>query len=123
MIIRAGYGVGDVDLQFRKRAQKCCDRGDLLQIYWLSYAYTTEMAEEEARACVETIEEFPVEFPIYFLFTYDSRRYAESKGVIVTKELILDMANAFCRKAMEMGYEAASLIHVDKYEKDIFKES
>ena len=44
----AGYGSGSIDLQFRKNAESCTKLGIPFGVYWLSYAYTVEKAEQEA---------------------------------------------------------------------------
>ena len=43
-------------------------------------------------------------YPIAFDFEYDSVRYAERKGIRVTKQLIMEMTVAFCREVKEAGY-------------------
>ncbi len=100
----AGYGSGSIDLQFRKNAELC----NMLDIpcgaYWMSYAYTTEMARKEAEFCIETIEEFELAFPLCVKYSGSSVRYAESKGVNVTEELMQELAKAFCRQAKTAGY-------------------
>lgn len=110
----AGYGSGSIDLQFRKNAEFC----NMLDIpcgaYWISYAYTTEMAKKEAEFCIETIEEFDFAFPLCFKYSDSSVRYAESKGVKVTEELIQELAKAFCRRAKEAGYISICCIELNK---------
>ena len=45
VMLRAGYGGGVIDVQFRKNAQSCNDMGIPFGVYWLSYALTPKMAE------------------------------------------------------------------------------
>lgn len=102
----AGYGSGSIDLQFRKNAEMCNKLGIPCGAYWISYAYTAEMARREAEFCIETIEEFEFTLPLCVKYDYGSVRYAESKGVRVTEELIKELTKAFCRRAEKAGYTA-----------------
>lgn len=42
-MIRAGYGEGTVDQEFRRNASQCNQVGLPFGVYWFSYAYTPEM--------------------------------------------------------------------------------
>ncbi len=106
VMIRSGYGAGEIDQQFRKSAMRYNDTGIPYGVYWHSYAYTPDMAEKEAIYCLETIEEFEITYPVCYLLEEDSIRYAKSKGVAVTSELALKMAEVFCRKIAGAGYFA-----------------
>lgn len=103
----AGYGSGSIDLQFRKNAEICSRLGIPYGAYWLSYAYTLEMAKQEADFCIETIEEFNLSLPLYVKYDDSSIRYAESKNVRVTKEFAKNLGRVFCRRAEEAGYISA----------------
>lgn len=103
VMLRAGYGGGVIDVQFRKNAQSCNDMGIPFGVYWLSYALTPEMAEEEARHCMETVEEYEVSGPVELEFDATSVRYAQSKGVVVTSEFVELIKKLFQRKIKEMG--------------------
>lgn len=108
----AGYGSGSVDLQFRKNAENCGRLGIPFGAYWHSYAYTLELAEREAVFCMETIEEFELSFPLCVKYNYGSSRYAKSKGVEITEELVEEMAKAFCKKIEEAGYVSAYYVEL-----------
>lgn len=105
-MLRAGYGSGTIDLQFRRNAEGCNDVGIPCGVYWFSYAYTPEMARQEAEYCIETIEEFEISYPVCIDFEYASVRYAESVGVTVTRELATEIIEAFCSRVEELGYFA-----------------
>ena len=60
----AGYGAGEIDVQFRKKAEECTRRGEPFGVYWHSYACTPDMAKKEAQYCAETIEEYKIFGPI-----------------------------------------------------------
>ncbi|MDY5987940.1 MAG: GH25 family lysozyme [Lachnoclostridium sp.] len=103
VMLRAGYGGGVIDVQFRKNAQSCNDMGIPFGVYWLSYALTPKMAEEEARHCMETIEEYRVCGPVQMEFDESSARYVRSKGGVVTPEFVVSLKKSFQRKVQETG--------------------
>lgn len=112
-MLRAGYGTATIDQQFRKNAQGCNDTGIPCGVYWFSYAYTPEMARREARQCIETIEEYRIEYPVCIDFEADSVRYAGTKGVTVTRELATEIVDAFCKQTEELGYFAMYYSNLD----------
>lgn len=105
-MVRAGYGASNIDQQFRKNANECNRVGIPLGIYWFSYAYTALMAEQEAESCLETIEDFNVSYPVCFNFEYDSIRYANQRGISMSKRLASELATAFCSRVEKSGYFA-----------------
>ena len=48
-MIRAGFGSGSIDDQFRRNAEGCTRQSIPFGVYWLSYAWSPGMAREEAR--------------------------------------------------------------------------
>lgn len=112
-MIRAGYGSGTIDPQFRNNAQGAGSVGIPFGVYWFSYAYTPEMARREAEQCIETIEEYEVSYPVAFDFEYDSVRYAQTQGVTVTQELATSLVEAFCSRVEELGYFAMYYSNLD----------
>lgn len=113
VMLCAGYGSGSVDLQFRKNAEACNRLGISCGAYWISYAYTVEMAEQEAECCIETVEEFELAYPLCVKYDFSSIRYAKSKGIKVTKEFAWEMTRAFGRRAERKGYAAMSFVEPD----------
>lgn len=105
-MIRAGFGSGSIDVQFRRNAEGCTRQGIPFGVYWLSYAWSPGMAREEARQCLETIEDYKVDYPVCIYFGRDTVRYAASRGVAVTKELAARIVEAFCESVEERGYAA-----------------
>lgn len=112
-MLRAGYGAGEIDPQFRKNAQGCNDVGIPCGVYWFSYAYTPEMARKEAEQCIEAIEEYRIGYPVCIDFEEGSVRYAASKGVTVTKDLATKIVEAFCSRVEELGYFAMYYSNLD----------
>lgn len=105
-MLRAGFGAGEIDAQFRNNAEGCARESIPFGVYWFSYACTPRMARREARLCLETIEDFKVEYPVCIAFGEESVQYAAAKGITVTEELAAAIVKAFCDKAREMGYTA-----------------
>lgn len=105
-IIRAGYGKTKIDKQFKKNITEALKAGIKVGVYWFSYAYTEEMAKQEAKSCLAAIESYKIEYPVAFDFEYDSVRYAKTKGVTITKELASKLVDAFCSEVQKAGYYA-----------------
>jgi len=110
ILIRAGYGKGEIDQQFRKYAQWCDNNNISFGVYWESYAYNLQLAKEEAIACAETIEEFLKCRCVYWGYGQDAIRYAKSLGIIVTDRMIQEMAEAFCGYINARGYDSGIFI-------------
>lgn len=124
-MLRAGFGRGNIDVQFRKNAEGCTKQNIPFGVYWFSYALTPEMAREEARLCLETVEDFQVEYPVCIDFEQDSVRYAASQGVNVTKKLATEIVDAFCRETEKKGYFAmyySNLDFLERYFDDSLRE-
>lgn len=112
-MLRAGYGSGTIDLQFRKNAEGCNREGIPCGVYWFSYACTPKMARQEAEYCIETIEEYEISYPVCIDFEYASARYAESIGVTITRALATEIIEAFCNRIEELGYFAMYYSNLD----------
>lgn len=106
VILRAGYGRGNVDTCFKKNIENAIKNGMNIGIYWFSYAYTVDMATNEATYCYNTINKYKehINLPVYFDWEYDSMNFAQKKGVKPGKGLIINMHKAFCEKIKSYGY-------------------
>lgn len=115
VIIRAGYGQGNVDKRFTEYIKGAISAGIPVGIYWFSYAYTVDMAKKEAAYCKEIIDKYKdsIFLPVFFDWEYDSMNYAKKRGVNPSKSLITDMNIAFCRKMDDYGYKAGYYGSVD----------
>lgn len=124
-IIRAGYGNNNIDERAAKNIAGCEVNGIPYGLYWFSYAYTVDMARNEARHLLKFIKGHTPLLPLYFDFEYDSVKYAKSNGVTITKKLLCDMATAFCEELESSGYYAGIYANNDyvknMYGEDIFK--
>lgn len=108
VIIRAGYGQTSVDKQFRNNALMCNTLGIPIGIYWFSYAKTVQDAEREARACLETIRDYKITYPVAFDFEDDSIRVAKNAGVYTSQSLVTSIAKTFLSIIQDAGYIAVN---------------
>ena len=115
VIIRAGYGKGNIDEKWYKNIKGVIDNGfPYVGIYWFSYAYTVSMAVNEALECMKLISPFKdkINLGVYFDWEYDSMRVVK-KHVTPTKELITNMNIAFCTTLQSQGYKAGYYLNED----------
>lgn len=104
VIIRAGYGAGNIDAQFRRNAGECNRLGIPCGAYWFSYALNPTMAKLEAQKFLAAVEPYRMELPLAFDFEYDSINYMRKNGVTPTKALCTAIAHAFCENVEAAGY-------------------
>ena len=125
VIIRAGYGQTHVDDYFYEHIQGAIEAGLPVGIYWFSYAYTVDMAKEEARKCISLIKPYTISLPVYFDFEGDSMRYAKAQGHPVSNLLLNQMAVAFCSAVRKAGYTPGIYFNKDyrdnKYAKEVLE--
>ena len=112
-MIRAGYGRGNIDKQFVRTISECNRLGIPCGVYWFSYAYTVEMARNEAKFCLGAVKPYKLDYPIAFDFEYDSANFAKKKGVVVTEKLVSDMTRAFCGAVEQAGFYALNYSNGD----------
>ncbi len=105
-MLRAGYGAGNPDPQFRRNARECSRLEIPFGVYWFSYAYTARMASQEADYCIDALREYKVQYPVAFDFEQASITYARRKGVRVGRSLATQLVEAFCGRVEELGYYA-----------------
>ena len=72
-MIRAGYGnsVRQIDPQFKRNAAQCIALGIDWGVYWYSYATSPEMARQEARCCLHTIQGLKPTMPVAYDIEYE----------------------------------------------------
>lgn len=120
VIIRAGYGRGNVDKKFREHITGALAAGLYVGIYWFSYAYSADMAEAEAYYCMNTVSDVvdwkDITLPTYWDFEGDSMNFANKCGVDVSRETLVDMAVAFCVALETEGHMSGIYANLD-YEK------
>lgn len=104
MIVRAGYGKNNIDQRFESNAKACVNLNMPMGIYWFSYAYTVEMARNEALYAIQAIRKYKNTCPIAYDFEYDSVRYARTKGIEISKSLSTQMAKVFLEEVKNAGF-------------------
>lgn len=107
-MIRAGYGQTAVDKKFHTNAVMCNTLGIPIGVYWFSYAKNIPDAEREARACLETIQDYKITYPVAFDFEDDSVKVAKNVGVFINQQLATKMAVAFLTIIKNAGYIAVN---------------
>ena len=123
VIIRAGYGSNDIDVKFKQNIENAIENDMMIGIYWFSYAYTDDMARNEAQYCMNVIEPYKdkITLPIFYDFEYDSVDYAKRKCVNITKEKSSSMADIFCKTIKKQGYQSGIYTNID-YANNYFSE-
>jgi GH25 family lysozyme M1 (1,4-beta-N-acetylmuramidase) len=106
VILRLGFGVKTLDNTAKRNIEELNRLGIPYGVYWFSYAYTEEMARNEAKKTIEYLKELGanLSYPVYFDWEGDSRDYAKKKGVTVSNDLLRKMATAFCEELKKAGY-------------------
>lgn len=113
VIVRVGYGKGNIDKQFERNIKECNRLGIPCGAYWFSYAKNVPEAKAEADAILKAIAPYRLELPISYDFEYDSVTNAQKCGVNVTKALASDMVRAFCNAIEAAGYWALNYANPD----------
>ena len=72
-MLRAGYGnsTRQIDPQFKRNAAQCIALGIDWGVYWYSYATSPEMARQEARCCLQTIQGLKPTMPVAYDIEYE----------------------------------------------------
>lgn len=121
VIIRAGYGKGNIDKKFSEYMEKAVAAGLHIGIYWFSYAYTVDMAKNEAKACLSLIDGFKdhIDLGVYYDWEYDSMDYAKKNGVNPSKSSITNMNLTFCKLIKAGGFKAGYYANLDYFRNHI----
>lgn len=112
-MIKAGSGRNRIDPQFKHNISECNRLGIPCGVYWFSYAYTEELAHNEAKYCLEAIAPYKVDYPVAYDFEYDSVGNAEKVGVKITKEMASSFARAFLGDIEAAKYYAMLYTNAD----------
>lgn len=104
IIIRAGYGKNNIDQKYISNAEACVNLSQPAGIYWFSYAFTEEMATNEAKYAIEAAKKYWKKCPVAFDFEYESVSYARKKGVDINKSLATKMAISFLKVVVSEGF-------------------
>lgn len=123
-IIRAGYGDGNIDKQFKYNISECNRLNIPCGVYWFSYANSIEDAKNEALSCIKLIKPYKIDYPVCFDFEYDSINNLKSYGITPTPTIINAYAETFLKEIEKAGYYAMLYTNKDyynKYFKDLSK--
>lgn len=116
VIFRAGYGAkANSDIYFKKNIEGAIKHHMIIGIYWFSYAYTENMAINEANKCMQTIKPYKknITLPIFYDFEYDSVDRAKNSGIHINKDKASKMADAFCKTIQKGRYKAGIYTNID----------
>lgn len=105
-MLRAGYGYGTEDSQFRRNASECTRTGIPFGVYWFCYAVSPEAAAQEAAGCLNTISGYRLEYPVCYDIEQASAAYMAGEGVTLTASLARQIVSSFCNKIESAGYFA-----------------
>lgn len=112
-MIRAGYGQNNIDPEFKRNISECNRLGIPCGVYWFSYAYTEELAHNEAKYCLEAIAPYKLDYPVAFDFEYDSVNNAAKLGIEITREMASSFARAFLEDIEAARYYAMLYTNID----------
>ena len=68
ILLRAGYGKGNIDKMFEHSYNQCKEKGIPVGAYWYSYASNKEEALIEAEEFLKVLNGKQLEYPVYFDF-------------------------------------------------------
>lgn len=113
--IRAGYGQNNIDKKYVANGEGSVKVNLPVMLYWFSYAYTADMATQEAAYAVAQAKKYWSNCPIAFDWEYDSMKFAQKHGVTPDKTLITNMAIAFLNGVKAAGYIPVLYTNEDYY--------
>ncbi len=105
-MLRAGYGFGTVDKQFKRNASECNRIGLPIGAYWFCYAVSLQTAIQEADGCINTISGYRLDYPVCYDIEQASVAYAAGEGVTMTADLARNVVQSFCNRIESKGYYA-----------------
>ncbi len=114
VIVRAGYGntATQKDSNFEYFIEQAKQAGHKTGAYWFCYARSEAEAIKEAEAFYKVLAGRNLDYPVVYDIEGDTVRYMQENGTTPTKELISNIAIAFCNKIEEYGY--STMIYSNK---------
>lgn len=100
VMIKAGEGTEE-EVNFRKNIEGAMNAGLKCGVYWFANASDTDEAELEAKACLETISGYSLEYPVAYDFEY---RTLENNPAAGNRELMTEMVRTFLLYIQQNGY-------------------
>ncbi len=100
-----------MDSKFERNIKGALENDVKVGIYFFSQAITIREAIEEASYCIEVLKDYDIDYPVCFDFEQgkasDKRRtYLAMADGRLTKELLTEIACAFCNTLETAGYES-----------------
>ena len=102
VIIRAGFGMENIDEKAAQNMDECERLGIPYGIYWYSYAISPAQAKAEAEFCLKSIKCRNIKVGVWFDME-DADGYKAKRGSL-NQQLITDICNAFCEHIELAGY-------------------
>lgn len=99
-IIKAGEGL-EVESRFYENINNAKAAGINCGVYWFGHATSPEGAVEEARACMNAIAGYQLEYPVVYDFEY---RSLNSNPLANNKSLLTDTIRAFLNTLQQNSY-------------------
>lgn len=101
IIIRAGYGKGNIDPKAEEWYQKAKEIGMDVGAYWFSYAKTVSEARQEAIHLISWCRGRDITLPLVYDYEYDS-----TQGKRVDPVNVNSFGKMFCSLVEDAGYYA-----------------
>lgn len=98
VIIRAGYGQGNIDRKLSEYVAGCKQYNIPYGFYWFSYAPVVSMAISEAKFFVEAVRKYNPVYPVFYDYEDESKN-----GKTVSFTEISNMASAFIETVQSSG--------------------
>ncbi len=99
-IIKAGEGL-DVESRFYENITNAKAAGINCGVYWFGHASSPDEAVQEARACMDAIAGYQLEYPVVYDFEY---RSLDSNPIAGNKSLLTDTIRAFLCTLQDNAY-------------------
>lgn len=99
-IIKAGEGL-EVESRFYENINNAKAVGMQCGVYWFGHASSPEGAQAEARACMNAIAGYQLEYPVVYDFEY---RSLNSNPIANNKSLLTDTILAFLRTLQQNAF-------------------
>lgn len=112
-IIRAGYGRTNIDFRFKNNIEGAIRAGLPVGVYWFSYALSGANALEEAKTCVNAIQNYKIILPVFYDFEAASVDYAKRQGVSIDKKDYNNFTRRFCDYVESRGYRGGVYYNLD----------
>lgn len=103
VIIRAGWGIGNLDKKYRRNVKECERLGIKFGVYWYSYALDAATALKEAVSFADIIKGDNVQLGAW-LDMEDADTWKKRQGWTPTKRGVSDIVVTFCDYMEKAGF-------------------